>query len=273
MDDDAPMTPHAIAPSADWRLAVVLAVLLAIAAVTAWLGRLDVQRDQVVAGVRAVAQLAVVAVVIVGVLRSVWLSVGFALLMYAVAVFTAWRRLAAARASARWVAGAIAAGAGPVVGLCLASGVVPLTGAALIPVAGIVTGNAMTAVTLSGRRALRELTDHHDLYEAALALGLPERVSRDLVVRPTAREALLPAIDQTRTVGLVTLPGAFVGVLLGGGTPVQAASAQILVLIGVIAAQALTAAVVLWAVTTGRIRRPSPRLERDQARRRWRVFG
>ncbi|WP_435154151.1 hypothetical protein [Micromonospora aurantiaca (nom. illeg.)] len=30
----------------------------------------------------------------------------------------------------------------------------------------------------------------------------------------------MPALDQTRTVGLVTLPGAFVGVLPGGGTAV-----------------------------------------------------
>jgi len=31
--------------------------------------------------------------------------------------------------------------------------------------------------------------------------------------------ALVPGLDQTRTVGLVTLPGAFVGVLLAGASP------------------------------------------------------
>ena len=31
-----------------------------------------------------------------------------------------------------------------------------------------------------------------------------------------AGQALIPALDQTRTVGLVTLPGAYVGVLLLG---------------------------------------------------------
>lgn len=56
-------------------------------------------------------------------------------------------------------------------------------------------------------------------------------------------EALVPGLDQTRTVGLVTLPGAFVGVLLGGGTPVQAAAAQIVVLIGLLAAQTITVVV------------------------------
>ena len=40
----------------------------------------------------------------------------------------------------------------------------------------------------------------------------------------------MPGIDQNRTVGLVTLPGAFVGVLIGSGDPVQAGAAQVLVL-------------------------------------------
>jgi putative ABC transport system permease protein len=51
--------------------------------------------------------------------------------------------------------------------------------------------------------------------------------------------ALVPALDQTRTVGLVTLPGAFVGVLLGSGNPVQAGAAQLLVLIGLLAAETI----------------------------------
>ena len=40
---------------------------------------------------------------------------------------------------------------------------------------------------------------------------------------------------------MVTLPGAFIGVMLGGGTPVQAATAQVLVLFGIMAAQTVTA--------------------------------
>ncbi len=65
------------------------------------------------------------------------------------------------------------------------------------------------------------------------------------MIQPSAKEALAPGLDQTRTVGLVTLPGAFVGVLLGGGTPLEAGAAQIMVLIGLMAAQAITTAVLL----------------------------
>jgi putative ABC transport system permease protein len=111
----------------------------------------------------------------------------------------------------------------------------------------------MTACTLTGRRAFDELSAHHGAYQAALALGLPSAAAAYLVIQPTAREALTPGLDQTRTVGLVTLPGAFVGVLLGGGTAMQAGAAQVLVLIGLLAAQAITTAALLRLIATGRV--------------------
>ncbi|HEY8373609.1 MAG TPA: ABC transporter permease [Pseudonocardiaceae bacterium] len=55
--------------------------------------------------------------------------------------------------------------------------------------------------------------------------------------RRAATTALLPALEQTRTVGLVTLPGAFVGMLLGGASPVAAGAAQLLVLVGLLAVE------------------------------------
>ena len=50
-------------------------------------------------------------------------------------------------------AAAIAAGVLPVLAITLLSGAVPLTGIAVVPVAGIVIGGAMTATSLGGRRA------------------------------------------------------------------------------------------------------------------------
>jgi putative ABC transport system permease protein len=73
--------------------------------------------------------------------------------------------------------------------------------------------------------------------DASLALGLARPAANSLVLSRHSPEALNPVIDQTRTVGLVTLPGAFVGVLLGGGSAADAAAAQVLVLIGLLAAE------------------------------------
>jgi putative ABC transport system permease protein len=223
-----------------WGLGVALVVLLLIAAGTAMALHLGLSRQVVVAVVRAVVQLAAVSSVIVAVARSLWLSTLFVLVMFAVAAWTSARRVAkGGGASATWLP--IAAGVVPVLAVVLACGAVPLTGIAVVPVAGIVIGGAMTATSLAGRRALDELETRHGEYEAGLSLGLLPRDAALEICRAAATQALVPPLDQTRTVGLVTLPGAFVGALLGGASAAQAARFQIAVLISLICAQAITA--------------------------------
>lgn len=239
--------------SPDWRLAVVLVLLVALAVVASVVGRLGVERTQVVAAVRAVAQLGVVSLVIAAALASVWWSLAFVLLMFSVASVTSTGRIGTPRDQLPWVAFAIACGAVPVLALVFASGVVPFNGPGIIPIAGIVVGNMMTAATLTGRRAYDEIASKFGSYEAGLALGMTSPEAAFEVVQPTAKEALTPGLDQTRTVGLVTLPGAFIGVLLGGGTPLEAGAAQVLVLVGLMAGQAVTSAVLLRLVAAGRV--------------------
>lgn len=246
-------TAAAAAPTPDWQLAVVVSVLVALAVSASFVGRLGVERNHLTASARAVVQLAVVSLVIAAVLESVWWSLGFVLLMFCVATYTSAGRIDTPRKQVTWVGLAIAAGALPVLVLILGSGIVPFNGAGVVPTAGILIGGAMTAATLTGRRAYDEMTGHFGSYEAGLALGMHSQDAAFEVIQPTAREALTPGLDQTRTVGLVTLPGAFVGVLLGGGTPLQAGAAQIMVLIGLMAAQSITTAVLLRLIAAARV--------------------
>lgn len=243
----------ATAPSPDWRLAVVLLVLVAVAVTASYLGDLGVERNHLTAAARAVVQLAAVSLVITAALGSIWWSLAFAVLMFSVATWTSSGRIDTPRGQVIWVGAAIAAGVVPVLTLILGSGIVPFNGAGLVPTAGIVIGGAMTAATLTGRRAYDEISGRFGTYEAGLALGLTSPEAAFEVIQPTAKEALTPGLDQTRTVGLVTLPGAFVGVLLGGGTPLEAGAAQIMVLIGLMAAQAITAAVLLRLIANARV--------------------
>lgn len=236
-------------------LAVVLALLVVIAVAAALVGRLGVSRAVLTASLRAVAQLALVSLLITAVLRSWWATAGFIALMVLVAAATSARRVSTLRLG--WlVIVPIVAGAAPAGVLIVAAGTMPLTEVAVLPIAGILIGGAMTATSLSGRRALDELRVRHGEYEAALAIGMLPRDAALEVCRPSAGQALMPALDQTRTVGLVTLPGAFVGVLLGGGSAVQAGATQLLVLIALLAVEAIAAAVTLELVARGLIRRP-----------------
>ncbi|RRS01239.1 ABC transporter permease [Glycomyces terrestris] len=235
----------------DWRFAAVLTVLLGAAALAAKLSGLRSSKGLVTAGLRAAVQLAAVSLLITWVLTAWGPTAAFIVLMVAVAAFTSARRLGTRRL--HWAAAAICAGTAPVLALILAAGTVPFEPVAVVPVAGILIGGAMNATSLAGRGALDALRDRHGEYEALLALGITEQHAVRELCRPVAAQALHPALDQTRTVGLVTLPGAFIGVLLGGGDPVQAGATQLLVLIGLLAAETLAVATITEAVARRRV--------------------
>jgi uncharacterized protein (TIGR00245 family) len=241
-------------------LVVALVALTALAALVGGASGLGQQGPIGTAALRATVQLAAVSAVLVVVIRSLWLSALFVLLMLGVAAATSAGRVtgrslrhpgAATRLTATGLA--IVAGAAPVVTVVLASGAVPMRGEAVVPIAGIVIGGAMTATSLAGRRLRDELQQRAGEVDAALALGFLPRDAVLEIARPVASTALVPALDQTRTVGLVTLPGAFVGVLLGGGSALEAGAAQLLVLIGLLAAEAIAVWVVTEQVARGRL--------------------
>ena len=222
-----------------WQVGLALALLLALALVAHTIAGYGLGRSALIAGVRALVQLSVVALLIKAVIGNLALSWAFVLAMFAMGVLTTSRRIGAPRAWV-WSAASMAVGVAPVLVIVLGSGAVPFKGIAIIPVAGIVVGNAMTANTLVGRRAFAALREEHPQYEASLSLGMRPADAIDLSIHRRAPEALLPGLDQVSTTGVVTLPGAFIGVMLGGGSPVQAATAQALVLFGIMAAQTIT---------------------------------
>ena len=116
----------------------------------------------------------------------------------------------------------------------------------VVALSGITLGGTMTACTLAGRHLLSGIRSRREEVEGWLALGAtPRQAVRD-IARTAAGEALLPAIDQTRTVGLVTLPGAFVGALFGGASPANAARFQLVVLVGLLAAEGIAAVTLTW---------------------------
>ncbi|MCG5433325.1 ABC transporter permease [Mycobacterium sp. MYCO198283] len=206
------------------------------------------------AAVRAALQLAAVATVLAVALQRLWTSMLVLAVMFTVASVTAARRSQATRGAA-WLTAALAAGMLAVIPLLILSGVLPFAGDALVPVFGIVLGGTMTASAVAARRALDALDDRAGEVEAALSLGLPERFSRMLVLQRPLADALLPNLDQARTAGLVTLPGAFVGVLLATGSAAQAGAVQVLVLVALLLAQVCGVAVVGELVARGALRR------------------
>lgn len=236
-------------------LVVALLLLVTAACALAAYGQLCLQRDVLVAAARAVLQLGGIALVLAAVIRSLLLSLLFVLGMTLVASGTAARRLVRSRCG-WWCVVPVAASSLPVAGLLVALRVVPARGVAVVPVAGILIGGAMTATVLAGRRGLNELALRRGEVEAAMALGFADREAGLMVSRPAAAEALVPGLDATRTVGLVALPGTFVGTLLGGASPLQAGAVQVLVLVALLAVQASAIVLTVELLARGTLRRP-----------------
>lgn len=190
---------------------------------------------------RGVLQLAAVSLVLTGVIRSPFL-IGLALgVMFIVATCTSARRLGDLRTMVLPVAGAMASGILVSAVVVFGSGAIALSPRYALALGGIVIGNAMSIATIAGRRFRELVDDRWDEVEGWLALGAtPGRATADLVRRAVSA-ALVPTVDQTRTTGLVTLPGAFVGAVFGGVSPLEAGRFQIVVLAAIMATGSITA--------------------------------
>lgn len=216
-------------------------------------------RELAIAAGRASLQLAVVGVLVTLVFEHAGLAAGFVAVMLVAATITSSRRVRGVRRARAIVAVAIGIPALVAVGVLLVSGAFPATPRGVIPVAGILIGGAMAAVSVTGRRLLEELTDRLDEIETRLTLGATARAALAPSVRRAVQTGLIPAIDQTRNVGLVTLPGTFVGLVLAGASPASAARTQLTILLALLAVE-LGAALLLSRLVVGAVVGPGQRV-------------
>jgi putative ABC transport system permease protein len=225
-------------------LAVVLLLLVAVGC--SLYGRLHTDREVVIVVVRAVVQLVAVAAVIRVVFATPALAPAYLLAMLAVAASTTSRRLRqrAVLGSYRLSLVAIGAAAAMTLLIVVLARALPPDVHQVVPFAAQIIGGAMTAATLAGIRMADNVHDQWDQVEAWLALGATPRVAVQDLGQHAARTALIPALDQTRNVGLVVLPGAFVGLLLAGASPLDAGKLQLLVLVGLLAAESVAVVLV-----------------------------
>ena len=102
----------------------------------------------------------------------------------------------------------------------------------------------MSVGTLSAKRMREQLVDHRDEIFGWLALGATMRFATARFRAEAVRLATTPNIDQSKTTGLVVLPGAFTGAVFAGASPVEAGLFQIVVLSTIMLSSAITAVLV-----------------------------
>jgi len=227
-------------------------ILIGIALVLSLIRQLGVERDLVVAAIRALVQLLLVGFALRIVVDDddplIWTWI-WVVLMVLVAAHTVRRRAPEVPNVALLAGVAFAAAAAVSLGVLFGLRVFEPTGRAIVPLAGMLVGNSMAATVVVSRRIVAEARDHRDLIEARLALGLSSHDAFAPHLREALRTGLVPQIETTKTVGLVAIPGAMTGLILAGVEPVEAVRVQVAVMYLVLGSVSTTAAVMALGLT------------------------
>jgi putative ABC transport system permease protein len=213
------------------EVAAALALVAIAIAVSFW-RRTGLESDYAVAVARSFVQLVAIGYVIQAIFDEDTLTLVIALIVVMV-LFGAYT----ARARADRVPGAfvpllvgLSVAAAATLVLVVALGVFEPEPRYLVPVGGMVIGNAMTASAVALNRLGEDIDENAGKIEATLALGATSTQAAAPILRRSLRSAMIPMVDSTKTTGLIFFPGTMVGMLLAGAEPVDAVRLQLVLL-------------------------------------------
>lgn len=226
------MSPTALV----FTLVFVLVVML----VSLW-KHLGLEQDLLVGTIRAAIQLLAVGYVLFWVfeLENWWATLAMLTVMITVAARNAAKRGKGLPGVTARIATALVVTEVVTVGLMLLLRIIPLMPQYIIPISGMVVGNAMVNSGLLLNRLKGEVDARRSEIEAWLALGASPRQAASGVLKTAIRAALIPSIDALKTVGLVQLPGMMTGQILAGANPIEAVKYQLLIMYSLSAAAAV----------------------------------
>ncbi len=224
------------------QVAAALALVALAAAISIW-RRADLERDIAVATVRSFVQLTAIgyAIQLIFDADTIWLVLALLSVMVLFGAITA-RSRASRVPDAFWpLLIALAAAGATTLGLVVALGIFEPTPRYLVPVGGMVIGNAMTAAAVALDRLGDEMSDSRARIEATLALGATSQEAAMPIVRRALRSGTITLIDSTKTTGLIFFPGTMVGMLLAGAEPTDAVRLQLILLYALLGSVSIAA--------------------------------
>jgi putative ABC transport system permease protein len=213
------------------EVAATLALVAVAVAVSFW-RRADLETDIGIAVVRSAIQLIAIGYVIQFIFDqdSLWFVIALIAVMVVFGAFTA-RQRAKHVPDAFWpLLIALAVAGTSTLGLVVALGIFEPEPRFLVPVGGMVVGNAMTAAAVTLNRLGDDMHDHAREVEATLALGATSTQAAAPIVRRSLRSGMITLVDSTKTTGLIFFPGTMVGMLLAGASPTDAVRLQLILL-------------------------------------------
>ena len=234
-----------------WGLAASLLLVVITLGISRW-RRLGLEKDVLVATGRALVQLLAVGYVLTVVIDPDQpIAYAWAWLVFMV-LFAAWtvsRRAPEVPGVLPLALAALSASTAVTTLVIFGLGIFPVEARAIVPIGGMMVGNAMTSTVLTGRRILEEFADKRPDVEARLALGQPWTDASRPSLRAALRSGMTQQIETTKAVGLVFLPGAMTGLILAGVDPVDAVRVQAAIMFLILGAVAINVVVIGTGVT------------------------
>ncbi|MEY2334862.1 iron export ABC transporter permease subunit FetB [Acidithiobacillus ferrianus] len=224
--------PDMFSSFSPWTMAGVVGLLGSAWALSVW-QRLGIGKELLWSAARATIQLGVMGLLLGWLFhqRQSFLLVFFLMLMILMAgLFN--RKRGAGVPHAYWI-GVVSITVATAVTLSwmLIAGLVFWRGESLVPVGGMIIGNAMNAVSLALNRLRSEVDQREDMLLAMLALGAQHRQAMRSLYGMVVRSALIPTIDSLKSVGMIHIPGITAGMILAGMAPLAAVSMQLVVMV------------------------------------------
>jgi putative ABC transport system permease protein len=110
----------------------------------------------------------------------------------------------------------------------------------LIPLAGILIGNAMNAAAVAGERLVSNINQYPTEIETHLCLGATPQQAVSQYCKDAVKAAFVPTLNQMMLIGMVIIPTFTSGQLLAGVCALEAVSYEILIIFMVAVVNLLT---------------------------------
>jgi len=223
------------------RIGLALALIVAALVISRW-QRADLEKDLVIASVRGFVQLIAIGYLLELIFNqdSPFWTTALLSVMILIAARTSGRRGHNTPSATRIALLSIGLGSVLTLGILIIAGVFEYTPQVIIPIGGMVVGNAMTVASQVMDRMSVDLSEQRVLIESRLALGATSREASHQQFRRALSSAMIPHIDTTKTTGLIKLPGAMTGMILAGASPLAAVQLQIIVMYMLVGAVSFT---------------------------------
>lgn len=223
-------------------------ILVIIAVLISYKEKLGLEKDILWAMLRMVIQLVIIGYVLTYIFQidSIIVTAIIMIFMIVNAAYNAGKRANKIPNAFRISLIAIIGGVVTSILVLVVSGSIQFVPAQIIPITGMLVGNAMSVIGLAFRNLNNEFAKSQQEVNEQLALGASIKLASTGIVREAIRGALQPTIDTARTVGLVLLPGMMTGMMLAGAVPLSAIMYQILIYFMMIATSAITSMIAVY---------------------------